>query len=138
MMLRLGIASLIVAVVAACALYLTKDTVRRLEGELRRLQAELADERVTLSRLRTEWAMLNQPGRLARLASAHLQLQPARPGQLVRVEDVPLRIDLEWADREMPAVLPSGAEVILRFKPEELSPVSRIAAVAVGSESPTR
>jgi hypothetical protein len=138
MILRLGIASLIVAVAAACALYLTKDTVRRLEGELRRLQAEFADERVALSRLRTEWAMLNQPGRLARLASAHLQLQPARPGQLVRVEDVPLRVDLEWADREMPAVLPSGAEVMLRFKPEELSLVSRIAAVAGGSESPTR
>jgi hypothetical protein len=135
MMLRLGVGSLIAAVIAACALYLTKDTVRRLEGELRRLQTELAEERVAASRLRAEWAMLNQPARLARLASAHLLLQPARPGQLVHIEDVPLRVDLEWADRELPAVLPSGAEVVLRFKPGRLDPASRIVAIAGGSET---
>jgi hypothetical protein len=138
MMLRLGIGSLILAVIAACALYLTKDTVRRLEGELRQLQAELAEERVAASRLRTEWAMLNQPARLARLASAHLLLQPAQPGQLVDIEDVPLRVDLEWDDRELPAMLPSGAEVVLRFKPGRLDPASRIVAVVGAAESRVR
>jgi cell division protein FtsL len=129
MMLRLGVGSLIAAVIAACALYLTKDTVRRLEGELRRLQTELAEERVAASRLRTEWAMLNQPGRIARLAAAYLELQPARPGQIVRVEAIPLRADLENADRRLIARLPSGADVPLRLKP-----AARLSAPAVGPQ----
>ena len=61
--------------------------------------------------------MLNQPGRIARLAAAYLELQPARPGQIVRVEAIPLRADLEIAERQLIARLPSGVDVPLRLKP---------------------
>jgi cell division protein FtsL len=119
MMARLGLASLVIALLAACGLYVLKDQVQRLEQELQDLQAAIVTERSALNRLRTEWAMLNQPGRIARLAAEHLNLRPARPGQIVSIEDIPRRSDLELAKRRLTALLPSGGEVALRLKPPE-------------------
>jgi hypothetical protein len=117
MTVKLGLASLSIAVLAACALFAMKDQVRRLEGELRELREALHDEAVAIDRLETEWAVLNQPGRLARLASTHLGLLPAQPGQIVRIEDIPLRRELALGGRSLQVVLPSGEPTSLRLKP---------------------
>jgi hypothetical protein len=117
MTVKLGLASLSVAVLAACVLFAMKDQVRRLEGELGELRAALHDETVAIDRLETEWAVLNQPGRLARLASTHLRLQPAQPGQIVQIEDIPLRSELALGGRSLQVVLPSGEPTSLRLKP---------------------
>lgn len=117
MTVKLGLASLSIAVLAACALFAMKDQVRRLERELRDLQETIREEAVAIDRLETEWAILNQPGRIARLASAHLGLQPAQPGQIVRIEDIPLRSELELGRRSLQVVLPSGEPTSLRLKP---------------------
>jgi cell division protein FtsL len=114
---KLGLASLAIAVLAACALFAMKDQVRRLEGELRALHEALHDEAVAIDRLETEWAVLNQPGRLARLASTHLGLQPAQPAQIVQIDDIPLRSELALGGRSLQVVLPSGEETSLRLKP---------------------
>lgn len=120
MTMRLGLASLMLALLAACGLYLLKDQVQRRERELLRVQSAIMAERIALSRLRAEWAMLNQPGRIARLARAHLALQPAQPGQITSIESIPLRADLELGKLRLTALLPSGGEVPLRLKPPEL------------------
>jgi cell division protein FtsL len=117
MTVKLGVASLSVAVLAACALFAMKDQVRRLEGELRDLRQAMADETVAIGRLETEWAILNQPGRIARLASAHLGLQPAQPSQIVRIDDIPMRTELVLSSRSLQVVLPSGEAASLRLKP---------------------
>ena len=117
--MKLGIVGLMLAVLAAAGLYTMKDRVQHRERELRGLHVAIAAERLTLDRLRAEWAMLNQPGRIARLAAAYLELQPARPGQIVRVEAIPLRADLENAERQLIARLPSGVDVPLRLKPAQ-------------------
>jgi cell division protein FtsL len=114
---KLGLVTLSVAVLAACLLFAMKDQVRRLEGDLDELREAVRAEQVALGRLKTEWAMLNQPGRIARLASAYVGLQPAQPGQIVPIEDIPLRADLELAGRSIQVVLPSGQEASLRLKP---------------------
>jgi cell division protein FtsL len=117
MSVRLGLCGLVIALIAACGLYLMKDRVNQLDGELRRHQAMVVAEQGRLHRLRAEWAMLNQPSRIARLAAEHLDLRPAPPIQIVGIEDLPRRADLaldEWRRR---ALLPSGAEVDLRLKP---------------------
>ena len=119
MTVRLGLASLLIALLAASGLYVLKDRVRHLENELRGVQVATAAERSRLNRLRAEWALLNQPGRLARLASGYLKLQPAQPGQIVRITDVPLRAELELEQRPLTALLPSGGEIPLRLKPPE-------------------
>jgi cell division protein FtsL len=128
---RLALGGLVIALVGACGLYIMKDRVNRLEGELRRQQAMIAAEQTRLHRLRAEWAMLEQPGRLARLAAAHLGLQPAHPTQIMAIDDLPRRAELQVADRSLPALLPSGAGVVLRFKPRRLSlPLVSMAEVA--------
>jgi hypothetical protein len=119
MTVKLGLVSLVLALLAASGLYTMKDQVQRREAELRGLEVAVAAERAALGRLRAEWAMLNQPSRIARLAAAYLELQPALPGQIVTVEDIPLRLDLELAERRLMARLPSGGEVPLRLKPAE-------------------
>lgn len=117
MTLKLGFASVSIAVLAACVLFAMKDKVRRLEGELQDLRAAVHSEHVALGRLRTDWAVLNQPGRIARLASAYVGLQPAQPRQIVRIGDIPLRSELELGSRSLQVVLPSGEEASLRLKP---------------------
>jgi len=127
--MKLGIIGLALALLAAAGLYTMKDQVQHRERELRGLHVAISAERLVLDRLRAEWAMLNQPGRIARLAAAYLELQPARPGQIVRVEAIPLRTDLENADRQLIARLPSGVDVPLRLKP-----AARLSAPAVGPQ----
>jgi hypothetical protein len=115
--MKLGIIGLALALLAAAGLYTMKDRVQHRERELRGLHVAIAAERLALDRLRAEWAALTQPGRIARLAAAYLELQPARPDQIVRVEAIPLRADLEDAKRQLIVRLPSGADVPLRLKP---------------------
>ncbi len=117
MTVKLGLASLSIAVLAACALFAMKDQVRRLEGELHDLRAAVRDEEDAIDRLETEWAVLNHPGRIARLAAAHVGLQPAQPGQIVRIDDIPLRSELELDSRSLQVLLPSGEATSLRLKP---------------------
>jgi hypothetical protein len=127
--MKLGIVGLALALLAAAGLYTMKDQVQHRERELRGLHVAISAERLALDRLRAEWATLNQPGRIARLAAAYLELQPARPGQIVRVEAIPLRADLENGKRQLIARLPSGVDVPLRLKP-----AARLIAPAVGRQ----
>ena len=125
---RLGVSGLVIALVAACGLYVMKDRVNRLEGELGRHHALVTAEQARLHRLRAEWAMLEQPGRLARMAAEHLDLRPAQPTQIMAIADVPRRADLGVDQRILRVLLPSGAEVDLRLKPQR--PTSPLAAMA--------
>ncbi len=132
--MRLGFLSLALALLAAFGLLVMKDQVQRREDELHGLKVAIAAERGTLGRLRAEWAMLNQPGRIARLAADHLELQPAQPGQIVGIEAIPLRADLELGRRQLSALLPSGVEVPLRLKPPQLLSLPGLASrLAAGS-----
>jgi hypothetical protein len=117
MALKLSVLSLIIAVLAACGLYALKHEVQRLDARIGHTRAAIAEERMALTRLRAEWATLNQPGRLGRLASAHLELTPARPRQIVRIADIPLRQDVGLSQRGFQVVVGNGIQVPLRFKP---------------------
>ena len=91
MSVKLALVGLVMALLAACGLYVMKDRVSQLEGELARQQGLLAVEQSQLYRLRAEWAMLERPARLARLAAEHLDLAPAHPTQIMTVADLPRR-----------------------------------------------
>jgi cell division protein FtsL len=121
MSIKLALGGLVIALLAACGLYVMKDQVSRLERELARQQAQVAAEQSRLHRLRAEWAMLERPARIARLAAEHLDLAPAQPTQIMAIADLPRRDQIQLADRRLRAVLPSGAEVDLRLKPRRLS-----------------
>jgi cell division protein FtsL len=121
MSVKLALGGLVMALLAACGLYVMKDRVSRLEGELARQHALLAVEHSQLHRLRAERATLERPARIARLAAEHLDLGPARPTQIMTIADLPHWDELELAERQLRAQLPSGAEVDLRLKPRQLS-----------------
>lgn len=114
---RLGVLSMVLALLAAAGLFTLKDQVRRLEGRLAEVRTSLGKERQEIGRLRADWAILEEPERLARLAAEHLHLQPAQPGQIVDIDQLPFRVDLEFAGRRLRVRLPSGAETTLRLKP---------------------
>ncbi|MEE8204189.1 MAG: hypothetical protein V3S95_09520 [Alphaproteobacteria bacterium] len=73
-----------VAVVAAMAfgLFQIKYAVQRLEDEFARLNRDLLASEEAVHVLRAEWAYLNRPERLAKLASRHLALQPMTAQQI--------------------------------------------------------
>jgi cell division protein FtsL len=118
---KLALSGLALALFAACGLYLMKERVNRLEGELGHQRAVIAVEQSRLHRLRAEWATLEQPTRIARLAAAHLHLRPAQPTQIMTIADLPRRGDAQQTGQPLRALLPSGAEVELRLKPPRLA-----------------
>lgn len=63
------------------------ETLQQYE-EMRRLQSEIRKEREAIGILQAEWALLNRPERLDRLAKEHLSLQPLDVRQLARFSEL--------------------------------------------------
>lgn len=109
---RLVNAILVVAMIAGVAtVYDMKYEAAEADRELTRLQADVEAERKAISMLRAEWALLNQPDRLAKLVADNdrvFQLQVMRMDQIVPVEQVTGHIDL-WAVPEDDRLVPSDA-----------------------------
>lgn len=82
----LGLFALLFAV-----LYLVKYEVQAVKDRNAALRAQIAEEEESLRILEAEWAFLNQPSRLRRLAEAHLMLQPVTPKSIVALGDLPRR-----------------------------------------------
>ncbi len=97
--------SLIAALGAGLYLYQEKHRAQMLDRDITRTvkQAEQARDRIGL--LKAEWALLNEPDRLAGLAAQHLQLQALQPTQFVRLED--LRSRLPAVSAAPPPVAPA-------------------------------
>lgn len=57
----------------------TSQNVHNTEGELERLSADVNREKESIRLLRTEWAYLNSPPRLEKLARQYLGLIPSDP-----------------------------------------------------------
>ena len=96
-MLKLGLVSLTIAIMAACGVYGLKNRVQMLEKELVSVERMIEKERIEIKRLKAEWATLSHPERLARLSETHLDLKPAKPRQIVAISDIPMRNDLGGA-----------------------------------------
>ena len=97
--------SLVAALGAGLYLYQEKHRAQLLDRDITRTvkQAEQARDRIGL--LKAEWALLNEPERLAGLAAQHLQLQPLQPTQFVRVEDLRSRLPPVSAAPPAPAAM---------------------------------
>lgn len=103
-MTKLGFAGAILAIVAVATWaynvnYETKTTLNRIDA----LHGRIAAEREHIQVLEVEWAWLNNPDRLARLAAIHaerLGLGPMSPDHFGRAEAVP------FPPRELPKESP--------------------------------
>ncbi len=70
-------------------LFQIKLAVQDLEERLATLDRALLESETAIHVLRAEWAYLNRPERLARLAARHLDLEPLAADQIVAVERLP-------------------------------------------------
>lgn len=70
-------------------LYLVKYSVQNIQREVAATRAELAQEKESLHLLKAEWAYLNRPDRLNRLAARHLDLVPLNSKRIGEVSVLP-------------------------------------------------
>jgi cell division protein FtsL len=80
---------LIIAGVLGLGLFLLKYEVADLERKISSLNREIVQNREAVHVLGAEWSYLNEPSRLAKLASQHLGLKPVTPAQLGTLDSVP-------------------------------------------------
>jgi cell division protein FtsL len=82
---------IIVLVLAASYVYRIKlDSTVQAE-RVAKVRAEIRRERDTIASLRAEWAKLDNPSRIQKLAKRHLPLQPVAPTQVGGIETLPMR-----------------------------------------------
>ncbi|MBY0408323.1 MAG: hypothetical protein K2Q01_11590 [Rickettsiales bacterium] len=80
---------MLVIVVASFMLYKVKYQVQALKDEVAELSRELEHEREALHVVNAEWAYLNRPARLQRLASKYLAATDLTVSQIAEVEEIP-------------------------------------------------
>lgn len=77
--------------IAALGLYRVKYEVQHLEKRLGLEYQSILKQQEALHILKAEWSYLNQPARIADLASRHLNLQPLSADKVVQLDYLPLR-----------------------------------------------
>lgn len=83
---------IVLAIVAGMGLFHVSYRVQSLEEELTQVNRQILREQEKLHVLRAEWSYVNEPTHLAELTRNHLQLAPLQATQMVRIEDLPLRL----------------------------------------------
>ncbi len=110
---------MLLAAGAGLYLYQEKHRAQVLDREIMRVvkATDVARERTGL--LRAEWALLNEPDRLAALAERHLALKPLLPAQFVPLADLASRL---------PAPVVPGSPDIAMDDAAPLDPATTLAA----------
>ena len=75
----------------AFGLYLVKYSVQEVQRDVARLEAKLKQEKETMHLLRAEWAYLNRPERLHKLAQGRVETQPVTTANIIDVTRLPER-----------------------------------------------
>jgi len=125
-------------------LYQSKHRAQMLDREIGKTIKQTEQTRERIGMLKAEWALLNEPERLAELSKAHLGLRTLQPTQFVAVADLAARlpapiapnapkgpVELELEPEETPA----AALVAQTAPPSAKTAAARPAPVAVASAS---
>ena len=123
---------LALAIVAGAGLFHVSYRVQSLEEELTRVNRDILREQETIHLLHAEWSYLNEPTRLAELTRRHLTLAPLAAGQMMRIEDLPLRLPPLIAETtplkdEREGVRPSSITTERASPPADAKPAESIA-----------
>ncbi len=107
---------------AGLYLYQSKHAAQVLDREITRTLKQTDVTRDRTNMLRAEWALLNEPDRLAELARAHLPLQTLKPTQFAAMADLAGRL---------PAPVSAHLEALpVAAEPDEAVPVAQQAPPA--------
>lgn len=89
-------AALVLAVlVSGFFLYSLEHATRGLEREIAATDAKIADAKENIKLLSAEWSSLTRPDRLQRLAEQHLKLQTIKAQQIVKLEELGMKVPAE-------------------------------------------
>lgn len=110
----------------ALVLFTVKYKVQDLEQELSQLNREIAHEHRTVHVLRAEFSHLVEAGRLRRLATEHLHMEPIQPDQLTTFaslgEDAEEGGDDPSVHNDDLGVSQPAASPVLSVSPREVRP----------------
>lgn len=81
--------------VSGFVLYSLEHATRGIEREIAGIHRAIAAERESIKLLNAEWSSLTRPDRLQRLAEQHLKLQTLRAQQIVKLEELALKVPPE-------------------------------------------
>ena len=98
-MRRTSLILVLMAATVSVSVFVVKHEVQYLDDRMHALDRDIVRTKETIHVLKAEWAHLNQPDRLRRLAGAHLELGPLAAEQIGAADpmltDLPERGDAE-------------------------------------------
>ncbi|MEO1198948.1 MAG: hypothetical protein AAFX39_06900 [Pseudomonadota bacterium] len=106
---------LIIVVAAAAILYAQKHDATLARERIADLRHDIAGLNAELDILRAEWTALDTPDRIQALADRFLVLQPAKPEQIVKIADLPIRPVFE------PPLEAEAGDIPVAFGEDELT-----------------
>jgi hypothetical protein len=103
--------TLIAAAGAGLYLYQEKHSAQVMDREINRVVHATEQTRDRVGMMRAEWALLNEPDRLAALAQQHLTLQTMTPGQFAQLADLGGRLPAVGAPSLPPPAIEPAAPI---------------------------
>ena len=107
---------LVLLFVTAAATFQLKYSVVQLERRIDRVSTRIADTAQDIRTLQADITFRTRPERIVPLA-AKLGMVPLDVGRMTTLAQLPDHAAMAAADRVVPVLLPSGAEVPVRLKP---------------------
>lgn len=104
--------TLIAAAGAGLYLYQEKHRAQMMDREINRVVHATEQTRDRVGMMRAEWALLNEPDRLAGLSQQHLTLQTMIPGQFVQLADLGSRLPAVGAPSLPPPAIEPAAPIL--------------------------
>ena len=104
--------TLIAAAGAGLYLYQEKHRAQMMDREINRVVHATEQTRDRVTMVRAEWAVLNEPDRLAGLAAQYLSLQTMTPGQFVQIADLGTRLPPVGAPSVPPPAIEPAAPIV--------------------------
>lgn len=92
----------VIASMLSLGLFVLKYEVADLEHEIQLLNKRIVESREAIHVLDAEWAYLNDPARLRKLAAQYTTLRPVMPGELGTLESLPFKPEAPAAAAQMP------------------------------------
>ena len=77
----------LISLIVLAGIYVIKVETWQLKKEVKVLERQIAKEQRAILELRAEWAYLTRPQRIERLARKHLKMRPAKPEQIIVLEE---------------------------------------------------
>lgn len=78
-----------------------KNSVYRLEDELKQINRNIETDIETIHILNAEWSKLNNPARLRALVKNHIALNPVKPEQIINYSALPFVYETDESRKEI-------------------------------------